>query len=40
MVEEYEYVEMNNISCISSKMAAKMVAENENLMYLSSCVQV
>jgi len=28
MVEEYEYVEINNISCISSKMAAKMVAEN------------
>ena len=35
-VVEYEYVEINNISCIFSKMAAKMAAENYNLMYLSS----
>ena len=36
MVVEYEYVKINNISCIFSKMAAKMAAENYNLMYLSS----
>ena len=35
-VVEYEYVKINNISCIFSKMAAKMAAENYNLMYLSS----
>ena len=28
-VVEYEYVEINNISCIFSKMAAKMAAENQ-----------
>ena len=27
-VAEYEYVGINNISCIFSKMAAKMAAEN------------
>ena len=27
-VVEYEYVKINNISCIFSKMAAKMAAEN------------
>ena len=27
MVEEYEYVEINNISCMFSKMAAKMAAK-------------
>ena len=35
-VVEYEYVKINNISCIFSKMAAKMAAENYNLMYLCS----
>ena len=35
-VVEYEYVKINNISCIFSKMAAKMAAENYNLMYFSS----
>ena len=35
-VIEYEYVGINNIRCIFSKMAAKMAAENFNLMYLSS----
>ena len=35
-VVEYEYVEINNISCIFFKMAAKMAAENYNLMYPSS----
>ena len=39
-IVEYEYVEINNISCIFSKMAAKMAAENLNLMYLSSAFQV
>ena len=33
---EIKYVENNNNSCIFSKMAAKMAAENMNLMYLSS----
>ena len=33
---EIKYVENNNNSCIFSKMAAKMAAENLNLMYLSS----
>ena len=35
---EIKYVENNNNnnSCIFSKMAAKMTAENQNLMYLSS----
>ena len=33
---EIKYVENNNNSCIFSKMAAKMTAENLNLMYLSS----
>ena len=33
---EFYYVEINNNSCIFSKMAAKMAAENLNLMYLSS----
>ena len=32
---EIKYVENNNNSCIFSKMAAKMAAENLNLMYLS-----
>ena len=27
-VVEYEYVEINNISCIFSKMTAKMAAKN------------
>ena len=27
-VDEYEYVGINNISCIFSKMAVKMAAEN------------
>ena len=27
-IVEYEYVEINNISCIFSKMAAKMAAES------------
>ena len=35
-VVEYGYVKINNISCIFSKMAAKMATENYNLMYLSS----
>ena len=35
-VLEYEYVEINNISCIFFKMAAKMAAENLNLIYFSS----
>ena len=35
-VVDYEYVEINNISCIFSDMAAKMAAKNYNLMYLSS----
>ena len=35
-VVAYEYVEINNISCIFSKMAAKMAAKMLNLMYLSS----
>ena len=35
-VVEYEYVKINNISYIFSKMAAKMAAENLNLMYFSS----
>ena len=35
-VVEYENVEINNNSDIFSKMAAKMAAENLNLMYLSS----
>ena len=33
---EFKYVEINNNSCIFIKMAAKMVVENLNLMYLSS----
>ena len=33
---ELKYVEINNNSFIFSKMAAKMAAENLNLMYLSS----
>ena len=33
---EFKYVEINNNSCIFSKMATKMAAENLNLMYLSS----
>ena len=33
---EIKYVKINNNSCILSKMAAKMAAENLNLMYLSS----
>ena len=33
---EIEYVESDNNSCIFSKMAAEMAAENLNLMYLSS----
>ena len=33
---EIKYVENNNSSCIFSNMAAKMAAENLNLMYLSS----
>ena len=32
---EFEYVKINNNSCIFSKMATKMAAENLNLMYLS-----
>ena len=32
---EFKYVEINN-NCIFSKMATRMVAENLNLMYLSS----
>ena len=35
-IVEYENVEINNNSDIFSKMAAKMAAENLNLMYLSS----
>ena len=35
-VVEYEYVKIIKIGCMFSKMAAKMVAENYNLMYLSS----
>ena len=31
---EFNYVEINNNKCIISKMAAKMAAENLNLMYL------
>ena len=34
--EEVKYVENNNNSCIFSKMAAKMAAENFKMMYLSS----
>ena len=34
-VVAYECVKINNISCKFSKMAAKMAAENYNLMYLS-----
>ena len=33
---EIKYVENNNNSCIFSKMAAKMAAENFKMMYLSS----
>ena len=33
---EFRFVEINNNSCIFFKMAAKMEAENMNLMYLSS----
>ena len=33
---EFKYVRNNNSSCIFFKMAAKMAAENLNLMYLSS----
>ena len=33
---EFDYAEINSNSCIFSKMAAKMAAENLNLMYLSS----
>ena len=33
---EIKYVGNRNNSCIFSKMAAKMAAENLNLMYLSS----
>ena len=33
---EYEHVEINNNSIIFFKMAAKMAAENSNLMYISS----
>ena len=33
---ELKYVDINNNRCIISKMAAKMAAENLNLMYLSS----
>ena len=33
---EIKYVENNNNSCIFSKMAAKMAAENFKIMYLSS----
>ena len=33
---EYEYAEINNISCIFPKMAVKMAAENPNLIYLNS----
>ena len=36
---EIKYVENNNISCIFSKMAAKMAAENLNLMYISSAFE-
>ena len=32
---EFKYVEINNDNCIISKMAAKMAAENLNIMYLS-----
>ena len=32
---DIKYVKNNNNSCIFSKMAAKMAAENLNLMYLS-----
>ena len=32
---EFNYVEINNISCIFFKMAAKMAAENFKMMYLS-----
>ena len=35
-VVDYEYVKINNISGIFSKMAAKMAVKNYNLMYLSS----
>ena len=35
-VVECEYVEINNISCIFAKMAAKMAAENLILMYISA----
>ena len=38
-VVEYENVGINNNSDIFSKMAAKMAAENLNLMYLSSPVR-
>ena len=31
---EFKYVEINNNNCIISKMAAKMAAENLNIMYL------
>ena len=33
---EFKYVEINIYSCILSKMAAKMAAENLKQMYLSS----
>ena len=33
---EFKYVEINNNICIFFKMAAKVAAENMNLMYLSS----
>ena len=37
MVElQNEYIEINNNSCIYFKMAAKMEAENLNLMYFGS----
>ena len=36
---EIKYVENNNNSCIFSKMAAKMAAENLILMYLSSAFE-
>ena len=32
---DIKYVENNNNNCIFSKMAAKMAAENLNIMYLS-----